>query len=337
MIDYESIGTAVANAQKIVVMQADNPDGDSLASSLALEQILSEMGKDVFMYCSIDMPNHLRHLEGWDRVMNIFASSYDLCILVDSASQSLLDNFTKTSSINLASKPLVIIDHHATEGTIDYATSSLVDETAVSTGQVILDCARANTWALDPTSCSYIASSILSDTLGLTTDALKNNPRVFTDMAFLVERGVDLAKLNAKRLEALKYSKDLVAYKGQLLQRVEFNHDGSIASIAIPHDEIKEHSMKFNPTIILDEMRMVEGVKVTLGFKQYLTNGVLSRVTVRIRCDRSAPVGLELAETFGGGGHTYASGIKFEGNLVFDDIKRQVISKAEELLEATDV
>ena len=33
------------DAQKIVIIQAENPDGDSLGSSLALEELLSEAGK----------------------------------------------------------------------------------------------------------------------------------------------------------------------------------------------------------------------------------------------------------------------------------------------------
>jgi len=32
------------DAQKIVIIQAENPDGDSLGSSLALEELLSEAG-----------------------------------------------------------------------------------------------------------------------------------------------------------------------------------------------------------------------------------------------------------------------------------------------------
>ena len=35
------------SAQEIVVVQADNPDADSLGSSLALEAILDEQGKNV--------------------------------------------------------------------------------------------------------------------------------------------------------------------------------------------------------------------------------------------------------------------------------------------------
>ena len=58
----------IDEATDIVILQADNPDGDSLASSLALESILYQMGKRPHMYCGIDMPSYLRYLPGWDRV-----------------------------------------------------------------------------------------------------------------------------------------------------------------------------------------------------------------------------------------------------------------------------
>ncbi len=55
-------------AENIVIIQADNPDADSLASALALEQILGDMGKKVHLYCGVSIPSYLRYLEGWDRV-----------------------------------------------------------------------------------------------------------------------------------------------------------------------------------------------------------------------------------------------------------------------------
>ena len=69
---YDSLKTQLESAKKIVVVQGENPDGDSLASSLALEELLGEQGKNVVMYCAIDMPKYLRFLGGWDRVINDF-------------------------------------------------------------------------------------------------------------------------------------------------------------------------------------------------------------------------------------------------------------------------
>ncbi len=67
----------IDGAKTILILQADNPDGDSLASSLALESILAEMGKEPIMVCGIDMPAHLRYLSGWDRVEKDIPSKFD--------------------------------------------------------------------------------------------------------------------------------------------------------------------------------------------------------------------------------------------------------------------
>ena len=42
---FETAQKLIQEADKIVVIQAENPDGDSLGSSLALEEVLSDMGK----------------------------------------------------------------------------------------------------------------------------------------------------------------------------------------------------------------------------------------------------------------------------------------------------
>ena len=65
---FTSIIETINDAQKIVIIQAENPDGDSLGSSLALEELLTDAGKDVKLYCAIDIPKYMHYIKGWDRV-----------------------------------------------------------------------------------------------------------------------------------------------------------------------------------------------------------------------------------------------------------------------------
>ena len=134
----------------------------------------------------------------------------------------------------------------------------------------------------------------------------------------------------------MKISTDTLKYRGELLGRVEYFGEGRIASITIPYDEIRDHSQEFNPTVILDETRLVTGVAVAIGFKQYVKNGSLVRVTYRIRCNHGFSIADELAKTFpDGGGHVYAAGFKVEGtDLDFEDIKQKIITRAVELLDS---
>lgn len=327
----------VDNASRIVVIQADNPDGDSLASALALESILGDYGKEIHLYCAVDVPGYLKHLPGWDRVEKEIPSAFDLAIIVDTGVWKLLSNLeNKYGRYKLPKDKLIVIDEHDTPHSID-AVLDVNDISAVASGQIIYELALNAHMPINKLSAELIASSILSDTLGLMSSTLTNNPRPFEIMAELVRLGVDVSELQEKRFERMKISSDILKYKGELLQRIEYFANGRIASITIPYDEIRENSQELNPTIVLDEARLVDGVAVTIGFKQYVSQGKLVKVTGRIRCNRGYEIANKIAGLFeDGGGHTYASGFKIEGdNLNFDEIKNKVIQYTEELINET--
>ena len=81
--EAERIKTLIDDAHNIVIIQADNPDGDSLGSALALEHILGDLGKEPYLYCGVHIPDYLHYLEGWDRVSSELPSQFDLSIIVD--------------------------------------------------------------------------------------------------------------------------------------------------------------------------------------------------------------------------------------------------------------
>src|ERR1700760_4204182 len=111
----DQIKQLVSGAQKIVVIQADNPDADSLGSALALEHVLGDMGKDVALYCGIDAPEYLRYMTGWDRVLSELPSSFDLSIIVDASTYTLFDRLQNSGHFGwLTSKPSIVLDHHGT-------------------------------------------------------------------------------------------------------------------------------------------------------------------------------------------------------------------------------
>src|SRR3712207_565017 len=94
--DTNQLASILNTAKKIVVLQADNPDGDSLASSLALEQVLGDLGKDPYLYCGVDIPTYLRYLPGWDRVNNQLPTQFDASIIVDTSADSLFETVQKS-------------------------------------------------------------------------------------------------------------------------------------------------------------------------------------------------------------------------------------------------
>lgn len=322
------IDSLVSQAKSIVIVQADNPDGDSLASALALEQILGDLGKEPLLYCGVDIPTYLRYLPGWDRVNSELPKQFDLSIIVDTSSETLLEKLAATGQMMwLKSKPCIVIDHHEGEQSISFATISM-NKPAVASGELIYAIAQELDWPLNHSAVTMIATSIMADSRGLTTD--KTSARSIHVIAELVEQGVSIPELEAARRASMRRPAELVTYKGVLLQRVEYYDDNRIAVITIPWKEIEKYSHAYNPTmLVIEDMLLAEGTQIAIGLKQYPDG----KTTAKLRANYGAPVAGKLGVHFGGGGHSYAAGFKVTDGRSFDEIKIECISQATELLD----
>lgn len=323
----KEIKSYIEQANKIVIIQADNPDADSLASALALEQMLFRLGKDPALYCGVDIPGYLKYIDGWDRVSKDLPKQFDLSIIVDNASILLLETLKKTGQIGwIKTKPSIVIDHHSTETNLDFIKAEYIEE-AVSTTELIYRLAVENKWDIDKKAGELIAIGILSDSLGLTTEQVtKESVQIIAE---LLGKGVKLSEIDAKRKKLSKKSPELIKYKSKLLDRIEYELEGKIAHITIPWKEIEKYSQEYNPPmLVIDEMRQIEGIELAIAFKSYPDG----RVTAKLRSNPGFPVCAELAERFGGGGHPYASGFRVTDNRSLDQIKTETFKLAAEIL-----
>lgn len=321
------IAEIIDQAKIIVVIQADNPDGDSLSSALALEHILGDLGKEVHLYCGVDIPLHLKYLSGSDRVVKELPNKFDASIIVDTSSDNLLEQLGLTNQkIWLKNKPCIILDHHDVDPSINFA-SVVCSLEAVATSEVIYELAMQLKWPLNDEAKKLLAIGILSDSLGLMTDS--TSARSIHIIGELVDAGVNLAEVDAARRETMRRSPDLVHYKGQLLQRVEYYDDNRIAMVTIPWEEIERYSHEYNPSIlVLDDMRLTENTAVAIAYKLYPDG----KVTAKIRSNYGFMIASDLAKHFGGGGHPYASGYKIQDGRPYNEVKAETIKVASQLL-----
>lgn len=320
----------IKSSDKIVIIQADNPDGDSLGSALSLEEILGDMGKKPYLYCGVDIPDYLKHLQGWSRVSKDMPPQFDLSIIVDTSALVLLEKLESSRYREwVASKPVIVIDHHANVACdIPYATIVLNDNNAVATGEVIYDLAKKYDWTLNLAAKTHIASAILSDSLGLSSEG--TGPKTYRIMAELIESGVDRPSLEEARRALSKMPAAIFRYKADLIKRTGFYADGRLALVTIPYDEIIDYSPLYNPApLIQNDMLQTENVRVAIVLKSYMAD----KVTGSIRCSFGTAIAADLAQHFGGGGHVYASGFKIIDKKSFEAIKSECISKATELLD----
>lgn len=312
MILNNKVKELIDKAKKIIVIQAENPDGDSLGSSLALEEILGDMGKAVSLYCPVQIPTYMRYIKGWDRVSMDFDNTADLAIIVDTSAKLLL---SKTLNDPIASnflftKPSLTLDHHVgVEPDLPFKTEYIFSDTAVSTGELIYDLAKSNNWKINSAAATNLYISIQADSLGLTTSATTADS--FEACANLVRLGANPSDIENDRRELMKKSARVLSYKGRLISRIEYYNDSRTAVIVIPFDEIQNYSNEYNPTmLVLDEMRLVTGVDVAVGIKIYPDGKLTGKLRSNI------PVSNLIAKTFGGDGHPFAAGFRIYDDLI---------------------
>lgn len=321
---FDTAQQLIDNAQKIIVIQAENPDGDSLASSLALEEILSDIGKDVIMYCPVEIPKYLRYISGWDRVAGEFDSSADAAIIVDTSADVLLSKVLETPGVRhyLESHPVLVIDHHTTNSTLSFSHTDL-HEDAISTSEVIFRLAKNANWNISASAAEHLLEAQLADSLGLSIETV--TPASYRIAADLTELGAHVARIEGRRREFMKKSPEILAYKGMLIGRVEYFLDGKLALVHIPFDEIEKYSDKYNPSVlVLDEMRLVENVELAVAIKTYPDGKLTGKLRSNI------PISETVAAYFGGGGHRYASG--FRAYESYDTVIHELVEATQKAL-----
>lgn len=324
-IMYKQVQKLVEEASRITVIQAENPDGDSLGSALALEEILGDMGKTVQLHCPIELPKYLRYVNGWDRVTTDFDKKADLYIIVDTASEILLSKTLDITNARhaLEARQVLVIDHHVSDSTLTF-DAHVISQPAVSTSEVIFRLAESCGWGINPQAAENLLIALMSDSRGLTTKS--SSADSFFVAGKLTELGASNAEIEERRREFMKKAPEILAYKGELIGRIEYFLDDKLALVHIPFEDIQAYSDKYNPSVlVLDEMRLVEKVEVAIAIKTYPDGKLTGKLMT------NAPVAEQIAGYFGGGGHDYAAGFRIYEE--YDEALREIVTATDKALK----
>lgn len=316
---YDNFLNFIKDKQHICVIQAENPDGDSLGSALALEEALGD--REISLYCPVDIPKYMRYFAGWDRVTNDFVYKADAYIIVDTASTVLLSKLLDDPAIKncLYSAPVLVIDHHETAPDLDFSYESIIEPTS-SCCALLYKIFNEQKIEINAQCAEHLAYGIMADTLGLTSQSTSADD--YRAVADLFDKGANIAEMEERRRDYMKKSPRILDYKADLIKRVEYHLDGKLATVLIPFEDIQEYSDEYNPNVlILEELRLVEGVEVAVAIKTYPDG----KLTGKIRS--SKPVSDQIAGYFGGGGHPYAAGFR-----IYDESYESIMP---ELIDAT--
>ncbi|MEZ4485374.1 MAG: bifunctional oligoribonuclease/PAP phosphatase NrnA [Syntrophotaleaceae bacterium] len=315
MID--AILSTISQGHRFLVASHGNPDGDALASTLALANALLEMGKEVVAYNQDGMSDELAFLPGAANVVNALAQdeAFDAGFILDSGELRRAG-----SHLRQYCKTLVNIDHHPHSenfGHIHY-----VDDSACATGALIYRLLKAARHPVSHAVATCIYTAILTDTGSFRYS--NADPEAFNIAAELVGLGVSPWEVSANIYE--NRPEQQLRLLTAALDTLALSSCGRLGALSVTEQMLTETGTGPQHTDgLINYPRSIRGVEVALLFREAGGDGF----KVSFRSKGKVDVG-ELARQLGGGGHHNAAGATLKGELA--EIQATVFSRLQSLL-----
>ncbi|HEV3229643.1 MAG TPA: bifunctional oligoribonuclease/PAP phosphatase NrnA [Solirubrobacteraceae bacterium] len=290
----------------------ENLDGDALGSLVAMQEILSELGKDSIMFIAdseLPLPHEYRFM-----MLNGLVSA----IPEDLADRTIVfldcGNIDRNPAHVLrAGTRLINIDHH--HDNTRFGTLNHVVPEASCTAEIVWDLMPG--LGVEPTQA--IAEALY---VGLVTDTGRfmyenTGPRAHTMAAELIEAGVDVAEMFSRLYEGIPLAK--LKLFARALQDVTRYDDGRLTLTRLTVEDYRaSEAEESHSEGLIDLLRSVEGTKVAVLVRDMLSEGRAGRRKVSLRSTDGEVDVSAIAREQGGGGHRQAAG--FQTELATDEL-----------------
>lgn len=316
---FKPILKRIESGHRFLVCSHGSPDGDAIASSLALRLVLQEMGKDVVTFNLDGVPPSLGFLPGSDTVVTDLEGEgpFDLGFVLDAGELQRAGGDTVRSRC----KSLANIDHHPHSD--EFGEFHIVDTDVCATAVLIYRLIKeaGHPISFDIATCIYTA--ILADTGSFRYS--NANPEAFLVAGEMVAKGVDVWGVASALFETQE--EERLRLLSEVLPTLEVSPCRRFASICSTLQMMRrtgsgpEHTDGF-----INYPRSICGVEVAIFFRELAD----LKFKVGFRSKGKIDVG-ELARVLGGGGHYNAAGAVVEGS--YATVKGMVFSRLAELLD----
>jgi phosphoesterase RecJ-like protein len=289
-------------AAKLVVVTHENPDGDALGSLIAMQEILTVLGKDSAMFIDASefpLPHEYRFfpLPG---LVHTPPDDLDARTIVFLDCGNLERN--PAEALQRPGAHILNIDHH--HDNTRFGTVDLVVPEASCTAEIVWDLMHG----LGVTPTVNIAEALY---VGLITDTGRfmysnTSARAHLMAAELIEAGVDVPRIYRRVYEGMPYGKLALLARG--LSKVERYDGGRLTMTALSAGDFQESGAEESYSEgVIDHLRAVQGTAVAALVRDRLGDvDGLRKVSLRSNDDRVDVS--RIARAQGGGGHRQAAG-----------------------------
>lgn len=309
----------IKKSQKIILSTHRQCDGDGLGAELAIYYALKKINKDVRIVNVDGTPRKYRFL-GSDKVISLFQNNpvidlvADLCIIFDTNDERLLEPLFSGLKKNIPK--IIFIDHHPLlKNGPQPGVESHIDITAASTGELAYNIIKELGIELDTNIARALYTSITFDTQ--LYRYIRNSPKSHLIAAELLSH--DINPLEVHRALFGNQTMQKMAFLSKALGEIEYFCHGRIAVLCLRDADLLAHNLEPDEARdIIDIVMNIESLEASVTFREDAKN----EYKLSLRSKGKLEV-LSIAESFGGGGHTHASGAFVKG--IYVDLKEKVV------------
>ena len=314
----DEILNQIKNAESIVVVTHQTPDGDAVGSSLAMKLALESMGKDPDVIIP-EVPSVYDFLPGRE---DIKASSdiekYELAISVDCATEMRIDGKEYFEN----AKHTIVIDHHGSNtmyGDFNYVNP--VSPACCDILAGVFDYYNINI-TKDIGTC--LLTGIITDTGGFKYPS--TTAETFEFAAELLRKGVNVSEIYKRTMDTM--SRATFELTKRVMERMEILENGKVAFTYITKQDVNEVDAKpGDHEGLVNIGRNLDGIEVSIFIRQNEENKDEYRVSMRTNGDINAS---DICLMFGGGGHPRAAGATVEGTV--EEVKEKLMKEIKKVL-----
>ncbi len=311
-VGVEAVLAGLRTADKLLLVAHENPDGDALGSLIAMQEILTALGKDSVMFIDageFPLPHEYRLLPLPGLVNELPGDLQERTIV-------FLDcgNLERNPAQELAGSGsrILNIDHH--HDNTRFGDVNYVDPHASCTAEMVWRLRDRLGVPLTPTLAQALYVGLITDTGCF---MYENTGPVAHEMAAeLIEAGVDVQATYKRVYEDVPYGKLALLARG--LANVDRFDDGRLTLTSLSAEDYVEAGAEESYSEgVIDHLRAVRGTMVAALVRDRLNCPGEPDAARRVRkvslraADRRIDVSA-IARAQGGGGHKAAAGFTTE-------------------------
>ncbi|MBL4930883.1 DHH family phosphoesterase [Clostridium paridis] len=288
-----------------------SPDGDALGSALALLIGLKKYGKNVYIISKDIVSDDMGYLPCSSEVNGFQVTpkeDTDLVIVVDCGNLERI-----SADLSNYSGTIINIDHHLSND--EYGNINYIDVNAAATAEIIYSLLKTMNIIINKDIATCLYTSLVTDTGSFRfSNVTKRSHEIAGE---LIELGIDNSSIHSEIFD----NKPLNSLKilGEILKNIKVFFNGKVSYLELTKDICDDCE---DVSDVVNYGLKIKGVEVAVFIKE-IKDGV--KVSLRSKHDFDVR---KVAEVFGGGGHTKASGITFR-NKTIQDVKELILTSIE--------